>query len=260
MGNGRDALAGDEPQAELRRRDRMKATAKRYVRVPLAVRTSDLPKRAASAAVMIAIAVGAVLAGDPWLDGFILAVVLATLVELVLLVVRATARPPFRFAGIVAGALYVGFAGYILTQFPVILIVGIVGAVICVDTFAYFFGRTLGGPKIAPRISPSKTWAGLLGGVVGATTWILIYSVSLAPKLDVSLVPESAADMVRIIAMGGLIAVAAQAGDFLESWLKRKAGVKDSSNLIPGHGGFFDRTDGMIPVALLAGMVLGMPA
>ena len=253
-------MADDEPQAELRRRDRMKATARRYVRVPLAVRTSDLPKRAASAVVMIAVAVGALLAGDPWLDGFILAVVLVTLVELVLLVVKATARPPFRLAGIVAGALYVGLAGYVLAQLPVILIIGIVGAVICVDTLAYFFGRTLGGPKIAPRISPSKTWAGLLGGVVGATTWIVIYSFWFAPTLNVSLVPQSGADMLRIVVLGALIAVAAQAGDFLESWLKRKAGVKDSSNLIPGHGGVFDRTDGMIPVSLLAGMVLGMPA
>ena len=63
-----------------------------------------------------------------------------------------------------------------------------------------------------------------------------------------------------IALMGLALAVAAQAGDFLESWLKRKAGVKDSSRLIPGHGGVFDRTDGMIPVALIAGFVLGSAA
>ena len=61
----------------------------------------------------------------------------------------------------------------------------------------------------------------------------------------------------QMLGLGALTAVAAQAGDFFESWLKRKAGVKDSSMLIPGHGGVFDRTDGMIPVVLLAGVLLG---
>jgi phosphatidate cytidylyltransferase len=164
----------------------------------------------------------------------------------------------YRLAGILAGAIYIGVAGYMLSRFPIPIVVGVVGAVVSVDTFAYFFGRTLGGPKIAPSISPSKTWAGLLGGIVGASVWIAgwIYFVARATSGDSTMFFDLA-EAGQILALGAVTAVAAQAGDFFESWLKRKAGVKDSSKLIPGHGGVFDRTDGMIPVVLLAGALLG---
>lgn len=226
--------------------------------VPLAVKTSDLPKRAISAVVMIALAVGALVAGDPWFGWFILAVVLATFVEFLLLVVKATQNVPFRLAGLLSGAIYIGLAGFMLSRFPLPIVIGVVGAVIFVDTFAYFFGRTLGGPKIAPRISPSKTWAGLLGGIVGATLWIAgwIYVVARSTSGETTMFFDLS-EAGQILGLGALTAVAAQSGDFFESWLKRKAGVKDSSKLIPGHGGIFDRTDGMIPVVLLAGIVLG---
>ncbi len=207
---------------------------------------------------MIAIAVAAVMAGDPWLGWFILTVALATLVELVLIVIRATANVLFRLAGILAGVIYIGLAAILLARFPPILVVAVVGVVIFVDTFAYFFGRTLGGPKIAPRISPSKTWAGLVGGIVGASLWIgsWMYLVNETATGAGSAGFDSGA-ILRIVMIGALVAVAAQSGDFLESWLKRKAGVKDSSRIIPGHGGVFDRTDGLIPVAIFAGVVLG---
>ena len=218
----------------------------------------DLPVRIVSAVVMIALAVGALLAGDPWFGWFILAVALVTMLEFVLLVIKATPNVSYRLAGILAGAIYIGIAGYMLSRFPIPIVVGVVGAVVSVDTFAYFFGRTLGGPKIAPSISPSKTWAGLLGGIVGASVWIAgwIYFVARATSGDSTMFFDLA-EAGQILALGAVTAVAAQAGDFFESWLKRKAGVKDSSKLIPGHGGVFDRTDGMIPVVLLAGALLG---
>ncbi|MBX7495707.1 phosphatidate cytidylyltransferase [Qipengyuania sp. 6B39] len=220
---------------------------------PAKGKNADLPVRLASAVVMIAVAVGALWAGDPWLDIFIVAVVLAVLVEFVLLVVKATPNVPYRLAAILGGAVYIGLAGLALTRFPVAMIVAVIGAVVFVDTFAYFFGRTLGGPKIAPAISPSKTWAGLLGGIVGASIWIAgwVYVVAHATSGSNTMWFE-ARELAQILGMGAAVAVTAQAGDFFESWLKRKAGVKDSSRLIPGHGGVFDRTDGMIPVALLA--------
>ena len=141
------------------------------------------------------------------------------------------------------------------------LVVGIVGTVIAIDTFAYFFGRTIGGPKIAPAISPSKTWAGLLGGVVGASLWLALFIYFSARQISGPTTMGFDMNELGMIALMGLaLAVAAQAGDFLESWLKRKAGVKDSSRLIPGHGGVFDRTDGIIPVVLIAGFVLGSAA
>jgi phosphatidate cytidylyltransferase len=220
-------------------------------------KNADLPVRVLSAIVMVALAGGALVAGDPWFGWFVLAVVLATLVEFVLLVVKATTNIPYRLAALLAGTVYIGLAGYLLALFPLPVVVGVVGVVICVDTFAYFFGRTLGGPKIAPAISPSKTWAGLLGGIVGATVWIAAW-LQLGPRAlpDELAAPIENTSAALILGVGALTAVAAQAGDFLESWLKRKAGVKDSSKLIPGHGGVFDRTDGMIPVVLLAGALL----
>ncbi|MBX7532018.1 phosphatidate cytidylyltransferase [Qipengyuania sp. 1XM1-15A] len=210
---------------------------------------------------MLAVAVAALMAGDPWLDYFIIAVVAATLVEFVRLVLKATEKLAFRIVALAAGAAYIVLAGIALTRLPPAMIVGVVGTVIAVDTFAYFFGRTIGGPKIAPRISPSKTWAGLLGGIVGASAWLAAFIYFAARQTSgPTTMGFEAREIAIIVGLGALLAVAAQAGDFLESWLKRKAGVKDSSNLIPGHGGFFDRTDGMIPVALIAGAFLGLAA
>lgn len=239
---GRDVLAAGETSA-----------------VPLATKASDLPMRVLSAAVMMAVAIAAVVAGDPWLDGFIALVALATMVEFVRLVWRATAKLPFRILSLLLGAIYIGLAGYVLAQLPVPMIIGVIGAVIFVDSFAYGFGRTLGGPKIAPRISPSKTWAGLLGGVVGASVWLGIFVYVAARQVSgANTMGFEAGEVGTLVLIGTAIAVAAQCGDFFESWLKRKAGVKDSSNLIPGHGGFFDRTDGIIPVVLLAGLFLNV--
>ncbi|WP_315900236.1 phosphatidate cytidylyltransferase [Qipengyuania aquimaris] len=221
-------------------------------------KNADLPMRLLSAAVMLAVSIAALVAGGIWLDIFIAAVVTVTLVEFVLLVLKATQGMATRIIAIAAGTAYIVLAGVFLTQLPTAMIVGVVGTVIAVDTFAYFFGRTIGGPKIAPAISPSKTWAGLLGGIVGASSWLAIFIYFAARQISgANTLGFEPAEIGMIVGIGAVLATAAQAGDFLESWLKRKAGVKDSSNLIPGHGGFFDRTDGMIPVALIAGAVLG---
>lgn len=106
------------------------------------------------------------------------------------------------------------------------------------DIGAYFAGRAIGGPKIAPSISPSKTWAGLAGGMVSA----LICGAAVASASGLA---------TPFLIAGAPLAVAAQAGDFFESWLKRRSGVKDSGTLLPGHGGVLDRLDGVVPVALL---------
>ncbi len=241
------AASGDMADGDLlseRKRDRMRRYARRAVRVPLSVRTGDLPKRAASAAVMLAVAGVALWVGGWLLATLVAAVAFATYWEFARLAFRATRRSGARTLALVLGALYIGSAGYFLLELPLSWIIVSVALVIAVDTFAYFFGRGLGGPKIAPRISPSKTWAGLLGGSIGA-------SIVLAVWLGLLEAGGTATILLLALFWGVLIAVTAQAGDFLESWMKRKAGVKDSSNLIPGHGGVFDRTDGLIPVILL---------
>ncbi len=110
------------------------------------------------------------------------------------------------------------------------------------DIGAYFAGRAIGGPKLAPRISPSKTWAGLGGGVLAALlTGFLLHRFADLP--------------IQLAAASGLLAVAAQLGDLLESAMKRRAGVKDSGTLLPGHGGVMDRLDGVVAAAPLAALL-----
>jgi phosphatidate cytidylyltransferase len=120
------------------------------------------------------------------------------------------------------------------------------GLVWATDIGAYFAGRAIGGPKLAPAVSPSKTWAGLGGGVAAALAF------GFALSAWAGLPP-------RLAAASGILAVAAQAGDLFESWLKRRAGVKDSGTLLPGHGGVLDRLDGVVFVAPLAALLVLMP-
>ncbi|KKC27476.1 phosphatidate cytidylyltransferase [Sphingomonas sp. SRS2] len=115
------------------------------------------------------------------------------------------------------------------------------------DIGAYFAGRAIGGPKLAPKLSPNKTWAGLIGGMAAA----LLTGAGIAWLGGLPLACWIA---------GAPLAVAAQMGDLFESWLKRRSGVKDSGKLLPGHGGVLDRLDGLVPVALLvaAGVATGL--
>lgn len=120
-----------------------------------------------------------------------------------------------------------------------VTVVWLFGIVVATDTCAYFTGRTLGGPKLAPRISPKKTWSGLFGGMAGAA----IVGGVLAAVIE--------ADVASVALASGGFAVIAQIGDLLVSKAKRNFDVKDSSNLIPGHGGVLDRLDGFLAVSLV---------
>lgn len=114
-------------------------------------------------------------------------------------------------------------------------------AVVLADTGAYFAGRGIGGPKLMPRVSPNKTWAGLIGGVICSMTMAVIFA-QIFPVLSSG----------RLMAVACALALVAQAGDLMELALKRWHGVKDASGLIPGHGGFMDRVDGLIFAAVAA--------
>jgi phosphatidate cytidylyltransferase len=111
------------------------------------------------------------------------------------------------------------------------------------DIFAYFAGRSIGGPKLAPRISPNKTWAGLIGGMAGAA----VVGALAAYLFDL---PGP------FLWTGAFMGLFAQLGDLYESRLKRRFGVKDSGTLIPGHGGILDRVDGLLPVAVATFLLL----
>jgi phosphatidate cytidylyltransferase len=231
------------------------------IEVPVAVKTSDLPKRMASAVVMLAIAAAAFWIGGRVLQGFIWLVALVGFGECVLLVPKATAQPIWRALGIAAAAAYFGIAAWVMGSLDPYYLIAAIGVVIFTDTGAYFTGRAIGGPKIAPRISPSKTWAGLFGGMAFAALWLAIvagvFFYTAGYRTWSELIDVAWDDVTGAALVGAMLAVVAQAGDFFQSWLKRKAGVKDSSNLIPGHGGVFDRIDGMLAVALVVGVLEG---
>lgn len=225
-----------------------------------APKNPDLRVRVLSAVVMLAIAGVAFWAGGQWLDLFVAAVALGVFVEYVRLAGKIATDPARLSSMVIAGAIYIGWAGLALAVMPEPLMLAVLGLVICTDTGAYFTGRSLGGPKIAPKISPSKTWSGLFGGMAAAGIWAAV--VVLSASYLVSAIGPTGASLASALEVanlgmaaiaGAVLAIFAQAGDFYESWLKRRAGVKDSSRLIPGHGGLFDRVDGLLPVAIIAG-------
>lgn len=145
-----------------------------------------------------------------------------------------------RVAWMVLGAAYIVLAMAFLVElrrdpvqgFPLVL--WLVCVVIAADVGGYFAGRIIGGPKLWPKVSPNKTWAGTLGGMILA----LIVGVAFYVSGRVSLP--------MLVGLSALMAVASQLGDLAESALKRKFGRKDSSSLIPGHGGLLDRFDGLL--------------
>jgi phosphatidate cytidylyltransferase len=129
------------------------------------------------------------------------------------------------------------------------LLLGLLVVVWTTDTAAYVAGRSLGGPRLAPAVSPSKTWSGLCGGVLGA---------ALVGALAAWLLGSGR--LVQGAGLGAVLAAISQLGDLLESACKRLAGVKDSGSLIPGHGGVLDRVDGLLlaaPALALLGLIAG---
>jgi phosphatidate cytidylyltransferase len=224
---------------------------------------SDLPVRFASAIVMLVLAGGALWLGGWFWTAFVALLACGVVWEWNKLIERFGLSGLAETLWFFGGVVYVGGAAYAMMVVrierqvlpldpaqsgyaPLVVLVGFILPVIAVDVGAYFAGRAIGGPKIAPRISPAKTWAGLIGGallagLVGVAVELTDFGPAAAPG-------TSALAIGAALVGGLLIAVLAQAGDFFESWMKRRAGVKDSGALIPGHGGLFDRLDGFIAV------------
>ena len=152
-----------------------------------------------------------------------------------------------RSAGLAAGMLYAGLPVlslfYLHNQYDGIdLSFWALTIVWATDIGAYFAGRSFGGPRLAPVWSPNKTWSGLIGGMIAAEA----AAIGLTLVLHVQM---------RLAVLAGMLAVAAQMGDLFESWMKRRAGVKDSGNLLPGHGGVMDRLDGCVPVLCIVALI-----
>lgn len=196
-------------------------------------------KRLAQFALTVPLAILSPLAAGPTF------LVLGLTVGAAFFIVIVTRNP-----GLAKGLLYVGLpalALVFLRELPnggFVVTLWALALVWACDIGAYFAGRTIGGPKLAPTVSPNKTWAGLVGGVVGAS----IFGASMvASGLPVALA-----------AVTPLLAVLSQMGDLYESALKRRAGVKDSGNILPGHGGVLDRLDGLVPVAPAAALAVSL--
>lgn len=253
----------------------------------------DLRPRLISAAVMIVVGVAAIWAGGLWFNGLIVLVVAVLLWELLSMtgppragysagaigaavMIALQFVPPIFVLPVTGGgviaiaglanryrAATAGYAAAILITGLVLItmrgaeggavyVLWLVGLVIATDVAGYFAGRTLGGPKFWPRVSPKKTWSGVIAGWIAAAALGALWH-ALADT------PGVAPGLWTVVLVTALLSLASQLGDIAESALKRKVGVKDASNIIPGHGGVMDRFDGLIGAALILGLLLAMP-
>jgi phosphatidate cytidylyltransferase len=220
---------------------------------------SNLSLRIISSAVMAPLAVGVA-----WLGGWPF-VLFWTIAACIVLwewtrLVGGSAREGDRTAGpfiawMVAGLLYASVllvAPTVLRRDPAFGFVAILflfAVVWGTDIAAYFAGRAIGGAKLWPAVSPNKTWSGAIGGALGGFA---------AGLMVVKLAGLVIAPMLLLVAFG--LSVASQAGDLLESAIKRRFGAKDASQLIPGHGGLLDRLDGFltaVAAAVMVGLIRG---
>ncbi len=202
------------------------------------VGASARDKRGAMLALVVPLAIMSPAAAGPgW---FALGIVGATAVF-----VAAVMKPRL----LALGLLYVGLPVLALLvirahgEFGLIYTLWTLALVWMCDIGAYFAGRKIGGPKLAPVVSPNKTWAGLAGGIVLASLFAAVMHWQYGLALRLTLATP-------------LLAAIAQGGDLFESWLKRRAGTKDSGSLFPGHGGVLDRLDGLVPVAPAAAFLV----
>src|SRR6056300_116485 len=257
-------------------------------------RWNDLRARILSALILLAIAVGSLWLGPTQFGLFVLVLVAAMHWELARMIVTNVTWQGFASAGvaviasigvvyypdpvqqgvifgvnavvqavlvrrmIMRAALYscaILLAGLVLYRLDVTYgvraILWLTGLVVVTDIAGYFAGRLIGGPKFWPRFSPKKTWSGTIAGWLGAA----LMGYAYAPLFKVEFGP--ALGMPALVALSVVVAVAAQLGDIAESAIKRRAGVKDSSSLIPGHGGFLDRFDALISASVVV-LVLGL--
>jgi phosphatidate cytidylyltransferase len=197
--------------------------------------------------VLLAGAVSVVLAVTLVASGYRLAAVIV--LAMGMLATAALARAEGRI-WVAAGIPYAGSLGVA----PIVLrsdgeagflaMIFLFAIVWATDIVAYFVGRAIGGPKLMPQVSPKKTWSGALGGTVAAVL------AALAMAKAAALTGWFAIAMLAII-----LSVVAQGGDLFESFLKRRFGAKDSSHLIPGHGGLMDRLDGFVTASVVAALI-----
>ncbi|MCA1654609.1 MAG: phosphatidate cytidylyltransferase [Sphingomicrobium sp.] len=202
---------------------------------------NELTWRVLTGIAMIAVALGAAFAG-----GYAFAVLVAAVAAMMFVEWTRIVRG-WGFHWVVAGFFYALIPALAMlwirerADHSLILLLWVFIVTWSTDIGAYFAGRAIGGAKLAPSISPNKTWAGLIGGMATAALLGGLWAANTGlPRMLLMLAP--------------LFAVGAQTGDLFESGLKRRAGVKDSGTWLPGHGGALDRLDGLVVVAFLTAL------
>jgi phosphatidate cytidylyltransferase len=177
-----------------------------------------------------------------------LAVALVSSVITGFFLARKTARPELLALGILllacAGAFFVWMRD--LPEKGLLIAIWLALIVAAADMGGYFAGRAIGGPKLAPTLSPNKTWAGAIGGIVFAMIVSATFALIVRDNIYV------------LVPLAAITAITSQAGDLVESATKRRFGVKDSSALIPGHGGVLDRFDALAGASLFVGLTLAL--
>lgn len=206
----------------------------------------NLVKRILSALVLIPLVLGAV-----YMGGIVLYVLLALVATLAFLEWHRMVRQKERWMILEAlGIVYIVIpilcfawltAMHVTFPFYVLFVVWLT------DTGAFVFGKLIGGPKLAPRISPKKTWSGFFGGLT-VPVLIQITALLLIGTPFASIPPNALYTL--------LLSLSAQGGDLLESWIKRQFGVKDSGAIIPGHGGILDRIDSLLVATPIAALLV----
>ncbi|MBZ9988592.1 phosphatidate cytidylyltransferase [Mesorhizobium sp. BH1-1-5] len=186
---------------------------------------------------LILIFIAALIAGVPALW---LLLLVAVVVAVAAIAARIRGATPWEASGVAYAALSGFSLAYLRdgNHSGLIAILFLFAVVWATDIAAYFVGRAVGGPKLAPSISPGKTQSGALGGAAGGVVAGLLLAVA-----------AGAGNLVQLGFVALALAIVSQIGDLFESWVKRRHGAKDSSNLIPGHGGVMDRVDGLVAAA-----------
>jgi len=191
----------------------------------------------------LSVTVAAVLAAFGFAALGVAALVIGTIIVLAL---QFGERPILSAAGV----LYAGLPAVALLwlrgdePFGFQAVLFIVLVVAATDTAAFVAGRLLGGPRLAPTVSPNKTWSGLIGGIAAAGVSAALYAYMIS------------APVAALALIGLVMGLVAQMGDLAESAMKRAFHIKDASQLLPGHGGFMDRMDGLVPVAVVLAVVV----
>jgi phosphatidate cytidylyltransferase len=203
-------------------------------------RADELLLRTYSSIVLAALALAATWAGGTIFALFWLAAAIGVLWEWAYV---TSLRPLWLVAGVLyAGIFLVSMLSLRSDQhLGLIALIWLFALIWTADIAAYFIGGALGGPKLWPAVSPNKTWSGAIGGTIGG----LVAGATALVAAGLSLRPIHALVMLVVV-------IAAQLGDLMESAIKRRFGVKDSSQLIPGHGGLMDRCDSLVAAAAVA--------